>query len=142
MITTLLTPLCVAVLLAFPMLGCNNSLVPTDIGEIAQLLATYREGEFIYENDRCFLRPPGTDERFEFECGVVGVGLASGVVAADVGDLVLAISGEITRDRSGGDNGWIIVAVPERSEREAIMTVFPDERTRYGALSFSGGGVI
>ena len=139
MTTTRLTPLCVAVLLAFPVLSCDNNLVPTDIGEIAHLLATYRDGEFIYEDDHCFLRPPGTDERFEFGCGVVGVGLSSGVVAADVSDLVLAIFGEITRDRSGGDNGWIIVAVPERSERAAIMAVFPDERTRYGALLFFGG---
>ena len=139
MTTTRLTPLCVAVLLAFPVLGCDDSLVPPDLGEITDLLAFYRDGEFIYENDRCFFRPPGTRERFVFECGVIGIGLASGVLAADVADLVAAIEGEITRDRSGGDFGLIWVAVPARSERQAILRVFPDERTRYGALSFSGG---
>ncbi len=142
MITTRLTPLCVAVLLAFPVLGCDSSSGPPDLGEITDLLAFYRDGEFIYEDDRCFLRPPGTNERFEFTCSVIGIGLASGVLAADMADLVAAIEGEITRDRSGGDNGWIIVAVPERSERQAILRVFPDERTRYGALSFSGGVAI
>ncbi len=136
MITTRLTPLCVAVLLAFPVLGCDNSSGPPDLGEITDLLAYYRDGEFIYEDDRCFFRRHGTKDRSEFECGVIGIGLASGVLAADVADLVAAIEGEITRDRSGGDFGWIMVAVPARSERQAILRVFPDDRARWGRSAF------
>lgn len=119
--------------------GCSDNIIEPELPEPA---LQYLNGTYLYDEGQCVFIPPGSSDRYPFVCGEVLVGLNSGVLAEDVQDLIDEISGEILTDRSGGDYGSLLVAVPGRTERAAILTVFQDDRTRYGSLNFTGPAAL
>lgn len=99
----------------------------------------YAQGQYLYDApSECTFVPAASTDSFPFDCSTVLVGLKVGVTAAEVDDLLQRINGSLEADRSGGERGWIVVRVPPRTEREAIIEAFRDERTRYAALNFTG----
>jgi hypothetical protein len=103
----------------------------------------YRAGSFTYADQQCFFDPPnpppGTRTRLKFECGVIAVGLASGVRAGDLADLLSTVRGSILRDHSGGTFGSMVIRIPARSERDAVLRVLDDRRVRYASLNWVMG---
>jgi hypothetical protein len=104
----------------------------------------YRSGAFIYTDRECFFDPPhpppGTRSRYAFECGVVAVGLASGLRAEDVTDLLSTVAGSILRDNSGGAFASLVIRVPPRTERSAVLRLLNDARIRYASFNWTRMG--
>jgi hypothetical protein len=100
----------------------------------------YRSGAFKYADRECFFEPPhpppGTRSRYEFECGVVAVGLASGLRAEHVADVLSTVAGIILRDNSGGPFPSLMIRVPPRTERSAVLRLLDDPRIRYASFNW------
>ena len=103
----------------------------------------YRSGSFTYADGRCFFGPadppPGTRTRLEFQCGIIAVGLPSGVRADAIREVVSATRGSILRDHSGGEFGALVIRVPERTEGAALLRILDDDRVRYASLNWVMG---
>lgn len=131
-------------ILASISISCSND--PTgsepEIPEVLRSVVTFEEGQFLYDSGECRFVPPDESTPHTFECGKIVIGLKSGVGASEMADLLTELSGDVVKDRSGGDFGWLVVAVPMRSEREAILRAFQDERVRYASLNFTGPAVL
>jgi hypothetical protein len=106
--------------------------VPPDL---VQLFEHYRKGKFIYRDNSCFFVAAATDVEMQYTCGWLLVGPQTGLSSSDIGDLLDEIDAEILRE-VGGQYPRILVAVPPRSERDALLRLLKDARLRYAVLDF------
>ena len=137
----------VAVLAA---VGCSNPLAirpelpdrepPAHLRPFFDLFA---ERTFEYEDNRCWAVRTEVDERLEFTCGVITMGLQPGVGESDIQDALTEVGGSVLSVEDGTDGVLIIrVEVPRHQEGHAILHLLTDPRLTFANLSLIGGGVL
>lgn len=101
------------------------------------------DGEFTYEYDeehdwwRCTYVAPDKIV-YPFDCGKLLIGMKSGVKAEELSDLFQTIDATVVRNLLGEPYPPVIVTLPVKSEREALIRAARDSRLRYASLSFTG----
>ncbi len=121
--------------------GSNSSgRTPVEPSQSQQSADYYRDGQFVYDGQGCAFVPADHSTRYSFECGLVLVGLKAGLKPSDVADLTQAVSAEVLPERVvyTPDRPTMVVRVPAKSEREAILRLSADARIRYAALNITG----
>jgi hypothetical protein len=127
-----------------PVTPAADSLRPRmEDGREGMPASWYRAGSFVYDNEKCFFHPPNpppaTHTRLEFECGIIAMGLVSGMRANDVADLLPPIRGSILRDHSGGPFPALVIRIPVRTELAAVLHLLDDPRVRYASFNWRMG---
>jgi hypothetical protein len=98
-----------------------------------------RAGSFQYQGAQCTFTGPDNKPHL-FACGELLVGLKPGLSAANVRDLVEAVSGTVTQDvDSRVSYAMIMIRVPTGSEQAAMLRLIADPRVRYANLNYTGG---
>ncbi len=112
-------------------------------GEVDPALSAewVRAGSFRQDGTRCVFTSPDGVAR-GFVCREILVGLRAGSAAADVRDLLAAISGEVVHEVDpGGPYSRITVRVPAGSEQAALLRAGADSRVRYVNLNWTDASV-
>jgi hypothetical protein len=97
---------------------------------------------FEYENDRCWVVSTELDERVEFICGMITLGLRPGVRESHIQESLTEVDGSVLSVDDGTDDMLIVrVEVPRYQEGHAILRLLTDPQLTFANLSLIGGGV-
>jgi hypothetical protein len=139
-----------SVLGAFALVSCSSDKSPSEPTELPEQkkasIEYWEQTQFVYDDTasfpyQCSCIGPGEGFPTYFECDNVLIGLQQGLGVEDIDDLLDAISGVVTWDRTHWALPWVGVQVPPKTEQPAILTALRDPRTRSATVNVLGPGV-